>query len=836
MSRTIFRILFGLLVFLLVASILLAAFGLYSVRRSFPQVEGEIRLAGLDSPVEVYRDDFGVPHIFAASSHDLFFVQGYVHAQDRFWQMDFWRHIGSGRLAEMFGESQLETDQFLRTLGWARVVQKELETIDADHLAVLQAYADGVNAYLADHEGSAISLEYAILKLLNPEYRPEPWQPLHTLTWGKVMAWDLGDNMDSEIARAALLKTLTPEQVAELYPPYPAGHPYIVPGFQPGGSLSQLPSASALTTYSDFEAALASISKKVAGLEKLLGPSEKGIGSNNWSISGDLTATGLPILANDTHLGEQMPSIWYEVGLYCTQVSAECPYRVVGFSFAGVPGVVIGHNERIAWGVTNLGPDVQDLYIEKINPDNPNQYEVDGEWVDMELVQESIQVAGGETVQLPVHYTRHGPIISETYGGVEDFEQSPALEFPGRYAVALRWTALEPTELVRAIIGFDKAQNWEEFRQAARYFHIAAQNVVYADLDGNIGYQATGLIPMRADGDGLLPVRGWVDDYEWTGYIPFEELPFEFNPARGYVVSANNAVVDDTYPYLISREWDYGSRARRIVDLIENAPGPIDVAYVQKIHADNHNLIAEALTPMLLQIPLGDAHLEAARAILDGWDYQDHMDSAPSALFNVFWKYLLRNTFGDDLPEDYYPAGGSRYFEVMRKLAGQPNSPWWDNQNTPEVEDRDQILHSSFQAAVDELEATLGKKPESWAWGDLHMLTLHNQSLGYSGVAPIEALFNRGPFRVSGGSGIVNATWCHPDDYQVYGLPSQRMVVDLSDMKNSWTIHTTGQSGHAYHPNYVNMTDLWRAIQYHRMLWAPDQAESGIQARLRLAP
>lgn len=748
MARAVRNIVIGVLIFILAVSVLLLILIPYNITRSFPQTKGEIQISGLDAPVEVYRDSYGVPHIYANTSHDLFFTQGYVHAQDRFWQMDFWRHIGSGRLAEMFGESQLETDQILRTMGFARVAQEELETFDSTSKAILESYSQGVNAYLAEHQGADLSLEYLVLKMINADYQPEPWQPLHSLTWAKVMAWDLGGNMDAEIEMVTLLKNLTSEQVAEIIPPYPSGKPVIVPDYQISGKLdSQIAADKPQLRYlAALSPALEDISYKIDLLDKVLGPSGIGIGSNSWAVSGELTETGMPILANDPHLGAQMPAIWYEVGLHCAQKSEACPYQVTGFSFAGVPGVIIGHNERIAWGFTNTGPDVQDLYIEKINPENPKQYEVNGQWVEMELVEEIIQVAGEEEVDLTVRYTRHGPIISDTTYLAENFTDTVGIELPDNYAVALRWTALEPNYLFRAIWQFNRAANFEEFREGTRDFAVPAQNLLYADVDGNIGYQMPGKIPIRANGDGSLPVPGWIDDYEWTGYIPFEALPFSYNPPEGYIVTANNAVVDPEYPYLIATVFAHGHRAQRIVDMIENAPGLMDVEYMQEMQGDNKDLNAETLVPILLQVPVGVEN-EELRKFLEDWDYQAHMDSPAAALFEVFWKNLLALTFQDDLSDETSPKGNSRWFEVLANLVEQPDSPWWDIASTAPVETRDFIFSMAFTAAVEEIKDTLGQDPNQWSWGDLHTLTLVNPSMGNSGQFFIDALFNRGQYR-----------------------------------------------------------------------------------------
>lgn len=849
------RFLVGFLGIILVLALLLVGGGAYYFRsylpkvvapRSFPQVEGEIQVPGLDQSVEIYRDKMGVPHIYASTLHDLFFAQGYVHAQDRFWQMDFWRHIGSARLSEMFGESQVETDAFLRTLGWRQLVEQEYAMLSDDSRALLQAYADGVNAYLAERGGEALSLEYAVLKLLNPDYVIEPWQPIHSLTWAKAMAWDLRGNMGSEIQRAILAKTLTPEQIDELFPPYPADHPVIVPKIGEG---SFLPSRQASAgVYSGGALPLASVAERFAAVDALLGGG-RGLGSNSWAVAGSRTVTGKPILANDPHLGIQMPSIWYQIDLRCRPKSEACPLEVAGFSFAGVPGVIIGHNDRIAWGFTNVGPDVMDLYIEKVNPDNPNQYEVNGQWVDFETRKEVIQVAGGEPVEITVRLTRHGPVISDTYGPLKDkvdpkdkeakpFRERAGIELPPQYVISLRWTALQPLQVFDAIWGFNRAQNWDEFRQAARLFAVPAQNLLYADVDGNIGYQMPGLVPIRKNGDGRYPVPGWTDEYEWVGYIPFEELPYSFNPASGYIVTANNQVNPWDYPYLITADWDYGFRAKRIVDLIEQAPGKIDLAYIQKMHGDNYDAGAAATVPVLMEVALGDAHLEEVRSILQGWDYQANMDSAPAALYEVFWKNLLFETFSDDLPKEYWPEGGDQWFEVMRHLVEQPESAWWDDRNTTDkVETRDEIFVRAFRKAVAEIEKRLGKDPQRWRWGDLHTATFRNASLGKSGVSLIEALFNRGPFPAAGGSSIVNATgWDAASGYQVNWLPSMRMIVDLSNLNNSLTVHTTGQSGHAYHPHYDDMIELWQNIQYYPMWWDEASIQQNAEAHLVLKP
>ncbi|WP_341527210.1 penicillin acylase family protein [Nostoc sp. UHCC 0302] len=824
------------MIFLLVLGPLLAGFATYTVRQSFPQESGTIQLPGIKTEVTVQRDKWGIPHIYAANSHDLFMAQGYIHAQDRFWQMDFWRHIGSGRLAEMFGSSQVETDRYLRTMGWARVAQQEMQQINPEMKAYLEAYAQGVNAYLAKHQGSALSLEYAVLKFLNPEYKPEPWQPLHSLTWGKVMAYDLGRNFQTEIERAILQKSLTPTQVEELFPPYPEGLPVILPELQPRGREGEK-NTKLILDSPDIFPALESITQPIAALEQLIGTTGVGIGSNNWVISGQRTTTGKPILANDPHLAVQMPSIWYEVGLHCTPKSAECPYNVTGFSFVGMLGIIIGHSDRIAWGVTNVESDVMDLYIEKINPSNPNQYEVNGKWVDMQLVTETIKVAGSQPIDQTVRYTRHGPILSDVAPNLKEVKPSQQIEVPQNYAVALRWTALEPSRLGYAIPQINRAQNWQEFRAAASNYDVPAQNLVYADIEGNIGYQMPGKFPIRANGDGRYPVPGWTDEYEWQGYIDFEKLPKSFNPDQGFIATANNLVASG-YPYLITKDWVYGYRAKRIVEMISQSTQPISLKDVQQIQGDNLNLNAQILVPLLQSISVNTPRLQVARKLLRDWDLQLEMTSPAAALFEVFWKHLLADTFHDQLPKKYFPDGGDRWYAVVKNLVKQPNSFWWDNRNTANVENRDQILRQAFTEAVEELERIQSQDPKNWNWGKLHTITFRNATLGKSGVAPIEALFNRGSFATAGNGETVNANRWKPNksSYEVTDIPSLRMIVDLANLNNSIAIHTPGQSGHAFHTHYTDMVEPWRKIEYHPMLGKQKAVANNTAATLRLIP
>jgi penicillin amidase len=848
---------------ILILAVLLGAGGTYYFKsylpktvapKSFPQIDGEIQLEGLDGPVDIYRDTMGIPHIYASTTHDLFFAQGFVHAQERFWQMDFYRHVGEGRTAEMFGSGRVETDMFLATLGWRKTSIEEYEVLSPESKAILSAYADGVNAYIADKSNEELSLEYAVLDLpiINPNYVIEAWQPVNTLAWARALAWDLKNNINGEIERAVLMKTLTSEQLDELFPPYPKDHPIIVNKIGDGGSAS--------TPVNDFahvlsDEILAAVTQNVSLLSSVLGPQDDAAGSNSWVVSGDLTTTGKPLLANDPHLGIIMPSIWYQVSLHCQPKNQACPYDFAGFSLAGAPGVVLGHNDRIAWGFTFAEEDVMDLFIEKVNPENPDQYEINGAWGDFEIRTETIKVAGGDPVEFIVRATRHGPVISDVYGPLKNegdpedeefvaFKDRAGIDLPEQYVIALSWTALSTGNTYKrgnpfeAIWGFNKAQNWEEFRQSASLLNAPGQNLAYADVDGNIGYQTSGTIPVRKNGDGLAPVPGWTSEYDWIGSIPFEDLPYTLNPVEGYIAPANNRIVGDDYPHFITVEYDYGFRANRIVEMIQTAPGVMDIAYFQSMQADAHDASAETVVLWMLELDAQFSKPNEAIALdaLKNWNYQATSDSQAAAIYAALWRHLLKNTFNDEIPEAYWPVGGPRWFEVMRKI--KEDSTWWDDSSTADViETRDEILKKSFTDGVAELEERLGDDPSNWTWGGIHTSEFRNGSLGESGVAPIEALFNRGLFPTNGGRSIVNATsWNAVEGYEVTNVPSMRAIYDLSNLANSLSMHTTGQSGHAYHPHYIDMAPLWANVEYFPMLWPRDAVEEDAEGHLVLMP
>lgn len=813
----------GIVLLLLV--VVAGSFGAWTTRRSFPQTSGEISLRGLTGTVDVLRDDRGIPQLYADNPGDLFFAQGFVHAQDRFYEMDFRRHITAGRLSEMFGRTQLETDKFLRIAGWRHVAEQEYPLLSSDTRRNLDNYTKGVNAYLADHSGATVSLEYAVLGLQNPSYSIELWTPVDSIAWLKAMAWDLRGNMQDEISRSIISNVVGQARTAELYPPYPyLRHRPIVQegGLADGGwdqSVSRLGQASASVVPSIPTAAngaLLSTGTALASLDGVLGATSPGIGSNSWVVSGQKTASGKPLLANDPYLSPTMPGIWYQMGLHCRTVSEACPYDVAGYTFSGLPGVVIGHNQTVGWGFTNLGPDVSDLVLEKVTGAT---YQVGGSSKPITSRTETIKVAGGDDVVLTVRTTEHGPLVSDASDEMTSVgKDAPnGLVAPPRgdgYAVALRWTALTPGTTMDALTLLDVAQTWDQFRTAASKFEVPAQNMVFASTDGTIGYQTPGKIPIRSGYDGKYPALGWDPKQTWTGYIPFVALPWVENPTDYFVVTANNAAVYASYPYFLTDDWSYGTRSQRITDLVTLATtgaATMSADQMREIQFDSWNENAAYLVPRITSAKVGDSAAEAVK-LFDGWDFRQPADSAPAAYFNAVWKHLLLDTFGDELPADYLPDGGDRWFTVVRSLWDNPTDEWWDDTRTGDkVETRDDAVVRAMNEAADELTGVQGSDPTAWRWGDLHTLTGTNQTLGKSGIGPIERLFNRGPIATSGGGSIVNATgWAPADGYGVTEVPSMRMVLDFSDLDASTWVNLTGNSGHAYNPHYVDQLDAWR--------------------------
>ena len=834
-----------LVLLLLVVVVVVGGFLIYTdtMRGPLPKTSGSLTVDGLEAQVEILRDDWGIPHIYGSSLHDIFFAQGYTQAQDRWWQMEFYRHTGKGAIEELTGktDSLIETDIFIRTAGWRRTAETEVEQLGEAERATLQAFADGVNAYILTRPADDLAMEYRLLGVTGVNITVEPWTPVDTIVWGKVMAWNLTDTRSREYTRQAMFETVGQEMTQSFTPPFPfdSDRPTIV--YPEDLPISPATAANVLHAKPAPPHTANSYPTNFA-----FNGGDPGIGSNNWVATGSLTSSGAPLLANDPHLGIQMPSIWYEIGLHCLPLTDQCPLNVVGFALSPTPGIIIGHNDHIAWGVTNVGADVQDLYQITVNPDNPLQYQWNDEWRDMTVHEETIDFGDGEpSLTIQVRETHFGPVINDNQ---IDEETGEVLGFNNTDPLVMRWTGSDPGTLLTAARSLNLAINWEEFRNALRFWNVPSQNFVYADVQGNIGYQMPGSMPIRPAGvDGLSPSPAVADTDIWQGYIPFDDLPYIYNPAREFIVTANQAVVPPEYfdqlaaqtgqdfNYSFGYDWAYGQRGKRITELLRTFV-PNTVQTFQQIQGDNRNMDAPQLIPYLANLEMSGETAQA-RDFLLGWDYQMHMDSPQAALFALFSNRLLHNLFNDQMPEDYTASNHQLY--PATQLLNQPDNEWWDDANTPDVvEQRDDILLRSFEEAFSAGREQLGEDLDAWKWGTLHTATFVSNPLGASGIDLIEQLVNRGPVATSGGSDSVNATAWSPASggFAVGGLPSMRMIVDLADFENSVTIHTTGQSGHPGSPHYSDMIDQWRTIQYHRMRWSRESVEAAAVDRLLLSP
>jgi penicillin G amidase len=771
-----------------------------------------------------------------------------------------WRHIAAGRVAELFGEGSVDTDRFIRTLGWHRAAERDLAAASPTARSVLEAYAEGVNAWLVANRGR-LGLSFLVTGV-----DPEPWTPLDTVSWGKVQAWNLGGNMDTELFRhLADARLGDPSLTDDLLAPREFG-PVIAPTvFDDAAAGVESPDDGRATTtaaalspevvaaWSDV-AALGGTALKLAGLDGSGGGlgADHGIGSNSWVVRPELSVTGGALLANDPHLGISMPSIWFINGLHCASVGEACPYDVAGVSFPGVPGVVLGHNARIAWGATNADPDVQDLVIETVDPADPTRYiGPDGTSMPFTTRTEEIRVDGGDPLMVEIRETIHGPILND----VDE-------RLVGAPLMALRWTGIHPDaapdRTIEAFLGLNIAAGWDDFRASLSLYNAPAQNFVYADVDGRVGYQLPGYVPIRSDpaDRGDRPVSGSDGSGEWTGHIPFEDLPSRLDPGEGWIVTANNAIVDEAYPAFLGQEWDPGYRAERIIDLVNAyAEDGITIEEMGRVQVDSAPLRARDI---VLWLDGAEPDTEDGQTIarrIGEWAGDCEVDSLGCAAY-LTWEYRVQRAIFDDdlgdLARDY--VGSPFSWVTLTRLIDDPSSPWWDDRATPEIETADLVILRAMDAAGAELRGAYGD-PARWSWGRMHTATFEEQTIGASsGIGPLEWYFNDGPVAVPGAAGTPNAQYyrfrnAYPDPadpsfvpvgidelFAVTNLPSYRLLIDMTDLDGARIITTTGQSGNPFDRHYNDMIDHWRLGETLPLAFTPAAIEAATVAELRLHP
>lgn len=766
-------------------------------RSRLPRLDGTQRLACLEGPVEVIRDRWGVPHLYAGTSHDLFVAQGYVHAQDRLAQMELGRRFGLGRLSELFGPGALVADRASRVLGFARTAHKDLEIASLDLVEGMQAYCKGVNAFLADPAFKAP------VELFLARWRPEPWTPHDCLAWGRVMYWQLCRGWSNEVVRAMLVDAVGPEAAAELeIGPVPGEIPHLPDGVEVRGL--------------DPSALLPGLGPVAA----------RGMGSNAWALSPGRTTTGGAILANDMHMPLMLPSFWYENHLVGGDL------EVTGVSLPGIPLVMVGHNARIAWGMTLAHTDAEDTFVERFDPVRPRRYEVPGGFAEAEVIREEIRVRGRLLPHVEeVVITRHGPIVSGLFGAIDK-------------RLALQSTALQPCAAARGWLLLNRAAGWDDFVSAMRCIQTPPLNIVFGDVEGNVGYWNTGLLPIRASGRGDLPSPGWTGEGDWVGAIPFDQMPHALNPSRGYVVSCNHTIVPEDYPFFLGRTFINGSRARRVHQFIEGR-GRLGVQDCRSLQADVTSLPAQEFVRRLDGLAGDDPDVRLALELLRAWDGRLTEGSAAAAVYEAVrhdtMRLLLEPALGRDLTSrvmglGFDPAANltNEFYgydiHVLLRLLETPDS-WWVRR----VGGREALLHAGIRIAMGHLRERLGPDPACWRWGDLHGATFSHM-LGDQ--APLDRVLNLGPVPVGGDSDTPNQTAMMPD--RPYGTrawaPTFRQIVDLADLSRSLVIHAPGQSGHFASPHFDDLLEPWRRCEHHPMLWTRAQVDAEALHRLSLSP
>ncbi|KIF82552.1 penicillin acylase family protein [Noviherbaspirillum autotrophicum] len=796
----------------LLALLVIAAFWYRGA--SLPQIDGKLHLAGLNAPVEIVRDAEGIPHIYTKSASDAYFALGFVHAQDRLWQLEMNRRIVAGRLAEILGESAVNADRFLRALGVRRNAERIYSNLSPETRTMLDAYAHGVNAYLAERK-DVLPPEF----LLTGAPAPELWQPADSIGWQTMMAWDLGANWTQELLRMRLAQRLSLQQINEFLPPYPGE--------------TVLPTRDYTKLYRE----LAGISEQLAAVASIAPPSYvDGMGSNNWVVAGALSQTGKPLLANDPHLGLSAPALWYFAHLSAPGMN------VIGATLPGIPTVVLGRTDRIAWGFTNTGPDVQDLYIERIHPANNRQYQTPDGWADFTTRTEIIKVKGKPDVTLEVRETRHGPVIS----GVLPIMDRAALDAK-RYAVAFAWTALRPDDLtLQSGIKLNRARNWEGFLDAAKDFSAPQQNMVYADIDGNIGFVAPGRVPVRKpenDLKGLAPALGWDARYDWAGFVPFDALPRQFNPPAQRIVTANQKIVADDYPYFLTSEWTLPYRAVRIGELLDATPrhGIESFAAMQK---DDVSLAAQELLPILRKTAPKSQRAQAALALLAGWNGAMDAGRSEPLIFNAWLRAasyrIFADELGDGLMKDYWDLRNAHRPMVLALQNKDGMAKWCADVTGGEAgraQTCDEVLSASLETALNDLERRYGGNMAAWRWGEAHVALSEHRP--FSKVRGLATLFD---IRVAspGDSYTVNVGRYNLRDekepFVNHHAASLRALYDLSNLENSRFMHSTGQSGNVLSPLYRNYAQRWADVAYVPMKTRREEVEKERLGMLTLLP
>ncbi len=752
--------------------------------KSLPSTKGVLTLPQLEKPVDVYTDPYGVPHIYAENEDDLFFATGYVQASERLYKMDMMARAVEGRFAEVLGEDFVDTDKYLRTWGFFRIAKDISMELDDETFHLLQRAVDGINAYI-ENQQDHLPVEFRIAG-----YDPLRWRVEHIIGYARLMANDLTLAWMPEIFFAAVLDELGEDYAMELYPVYPDTKPFIVPRRMEG--LSQ---------------ALKPVLQSQRELRALTGARGTMVGSNNWVLSGSKTVSGKPLLANDPHLGFTQPAVWYEMHLVGGR------FDVAGVTLAGIPLVIIGQNRSIAWGFTNVMADDMDFYVEQVDPHDSTRVLVGDRYEPMQVHHEQIQVKSGDPVDFLVRETRHGPIINGVHSTLQAHPQQ---------ALAMSWTGSQITTEVQALFQLNMAEDWEDFSEAASLFKVPGQNMIYADTAGNIGWRPAVMIPRRAPGTGLVPMPGEDPSWDWKGFVPADELPSRYNPAEGFIATANNKTIGDEFPYYISAYWAPPSRIARISEILSQ-DRKFDVGDMASLQVDVLSDHARDFIPLVLRYARpAPTELSPLLDILESWDYRNHRESTSATVFNIFFMKLVHQVYGDEIErlgpayEEAFLDQGSIPIRNLQFLFEQGRSLWFDDLRTGDVVEgpREDIL-AALTAAQEELEDRFGKDPTSWCWGRIHTLT-HPHPLASIPVLDKLLGLSVGPFEMPGSNTtVLNMEFEMADPFKITLGPSMRHIHDFSEFyTGTRSILPTGQSGNPVSPHYADQAVLYNTGGY----------------------
>lgn len=764
-------------------------------KAGLPDLSGDEKIAGLVSEVRILRDGRGVPHIYASNTHDLYFVTGYVTAQDRLWQMDMVRHATQGRLSEMFKRDMTDTDLFLRALRIPEKSKLVLEKEDPVILEILQAYTDGVNTWIKER-GKKLPAEFRLLG-----YQPEPWTMVDITNIIGFIGWDLASaNLSSEINNYKRAKKLGFEKATELIPDWNIVDNVVYPDFNLGDNevSEALKLISSVTKAEDMGAYNFS-------------------GSNNWAVSGARSETGKPILSNDMHMGLTVPGNWIQIHQI---IPGEL--NVTGVVFPGEPFVIAGHNEKIAWGLTNLYVDDIDLFVEKTDSSG-NNYLYNGAWLPFSSRDEVIKTGGDSAKMRTVRYSHHGPVISGMRG-IDDA------------VLTMKWSGFDYSDEIKAVYLLNRAKNWDDFRTALSHFRSISQNFAYADIDGNIGMQAGGGIPVRK-GSGVLPRRGDTTEYEWQGYVPYEEMPSSYNPAEGFVSSANNRTVTSGYPFYIGGNYDLPYRIMRIREMASEKE-KLGIDDFKRMVTDNHSAYAAMLTPVIIKVAdkITDPDETEKKAIdvLKKWDYSMNAGLVAPTLFEFIRMELARNIMSDEMSDLYGSPLGRQYdfyiYQVMKKGPDE----WIDNVNTPEKENLDDIISLSVRSALDTLTARYGGYGDKWKWGKIHTMTFEHPMGGVKVLNLLLGLNSR-TYGV-GGSYHTVEPFAFNEAFRSYHGASERHIFNTANWDKSLTVIPTGTSGIPGSPFYLSQTKTYMNNEFYSDPFTEEAVQAAKKYEMILRP